>query len=433
MFDAERGFLSKLFETKDISLIKEQQIKASFFTGESKQLFNFFLDSFLKNGELPTERVINQYFPDYTFETFDNHIGTEENLLFWCHEVRRKAKHNYIADSVEEIAKNIDAFKTDEAFTQLKKCVSFIEGEISETSAVDITKNTEDRVQRYLKRKEQKGMVGLPTGIQHLDNMIRGLEKETLTLFMAKTGIGKTFLEVLIGSYCMLNGCKVLQCMTEMGTEIMQDRYDAMLFGMMYGDFNYSHFKSGKLSKEKEEDYFTFLRKDLPRLEPLILKNITSAVALKAEIELSRPDIVLIDGIYLMEDDQGARSDWERFTHITRDVKKLAKQEHLPIVANTQSDIKGKDIPSLADVKYSQSTIQDADTVISLYRDAVMINDKELGMKIQKLREGVPGKVVINWDFDTMNFSGIYSERETSESDDAEESAEESNSVLGIE
>ena len=426
-FNVEVGFLSKLIETKDLKAIKDLQIKPEFFTGEHKQLFNFIQDFYLKNGEMPTVRAVEQYFPSYKFEYFNDSVGTEEGLTYWANELRRKAKHNRLADALEEGAKCVDAFKTDEAFALLKKEIVFIESELTATRNIDITKDTESRIESYLKRKENQGMLGIPTGIQHLDNLLRGLEKETLTIFIAKTGVGKTFLEVLIGAYCMLNGYRVLQVVTEMSDAIMRDRYEAMLFGMMYGNFNYNHFKGGKLDKETEEQYFHFLRNDLPKLEPLTLQPASGVISIGAEIDSLKPDIVLIDGMYLLEDDRGAKEDWLRLTHITRDLKMLCKDRKLPFVANTQTDIKGRETPGLADVKYAQAINQDADNVIAMYRDEVMFNDNEMGLKVQKQREGILGKVVINWDFTTMDFSGIYSEQ-------AEESVskEENKNVIGI-
>ena len=59
------------------------------------------------------------------------------------------------------------------------------------SSSVDITKNTDDRKQAYLERKKNKGMIGISTGIPHLDYILKGLIKETLTTLIAGTGVGK--------------------------------------------------------------------------------------------------------------------------------------------------------------------------------------------------------------------------------------------------
>ena len=313
---------------------------------------------------------------------------------------------------MEEVVKHIEDFDTDTAYSILKKEIAYIESEVEEQTSCDITKNTEDRVQAYLKKKENKGMLGLSYGIKHLDYITKGLKNETLTTCIANTGVGKTWLEIYIGAYCMLQNCKVLQFVTEMSEDIMRDRYEAMLFSMMYGEMNYNSFKSGTLSLEQEKQYFEFLENDLPNCEPLIIATASGVMGVSAEIDKHKPDIVLIDGVYLMEDDQGAKDDWLRVAHITRDLKKLAKRTKLPIFINTQADknTSKKTGPELGSIMYTQAIGQDSDDIIALYRDEVMLSDKEMCLKVLKQREGVTGKVMMNWNFDVMDFSEIYAE-----------------------
>ena len=415
-YNVEVGFISKLLQTKDILSVKDSQITLEYFSGESKSAYQFIQDSVLSNGEVPTVRVFQRKFPRYTLETVDvegeSTVGTEENLKFWCDELRKKKKHNSLADSVTRVAELLSSYNTDDAYSELKQVISYVETEITETSDVDVTKNTEDRIQSYLKRKENRGMRGLPTGFSHLDNILKGLENETLTTLIALTGVGKTWIEIIIGARCQLQNCRVLQFVTEMSEEIMRDRYEAILFALYHEGFSYNAFKSGTLEPEIEEAFFNFLRDDLPTFEPLIIATASGVMGVAATIEKYKPDIVLIDSAYLMEDDQGAKDDWLRVAHITRDLKKLAKRVKLPILINTQADknTSKKTGPELGSIMYTQAIGQDSDNVLSLYRDEVMLNDREMGIKVLKQREGTLGKVIVNWDFDTMNFSDIYSE-----------------------
>ena len=135
-----------------------------------------------------------------------------------------------------------------------------------------------------------------------------------------------------------------------------------------------------------------------------------------------------------MEDEQGAKEDWARITHITRDLKKVSKRLNKPILINTQADQKTtkKTGPGLSDIKYSQAIAQDSDNVLALFRDEVMIADNEMGIRVQKQREGTLGKVVINWNFKTMDFSSIYSETDSTQQEDFED-IEENDAIIGME
>ena len=432
-YSIERGFISKLIETKDFKALKDQQIHPFFLTGDNRRVFQYISEMFKTTGEVPTARALAQKFPSYTLEYHlvdgVESVGTDETLLYWCKELRVKAKHNRMADIAEEVAKLLDNGDTEEAYSMLKQGVWKIEDEIVESTSVDITKNTEDRKEAYLERKKNKGMMGISTGIPHLDYILKGLVKETLTTLIANTGVGKTWFIVLLGAYAQLNNYKVCCFVTEMSTELMQDRFEAMLYGMMYGDFNYNNFKSGNLSIETENQYFEFLEEDLPKLEPLIIETATGVSSIVSVIEREKPDLVLIDGVYLMEDEQGAKDDWLRVAHITRDLKKTAKNWHIPIVINTQADknTSKKTGPELGSIMYTQAIGQDSDSVLAVFRDEIMLNDREMGIKVLKQREGVLGKVIINWNFDTMNFKSIYAEDSANNdfSEDSEEVSDE--------
>lgn len=432
-FDVERGFISKLLETKDMMTVKDNQIKIQYFSGEAKSAFKYIYDTVLSTGEVPTVRAFQKKFPSFKLDRLDDDsVGTEENLKFWCDELRTKVKHNTLAEGIDEIVGDLQELHTDEAYNKLKKTIAFIENEVVETSDVDLTKNTEDRIKAYLEKKENKGMRGIPTGFKHLDFLLKGLEKETLTTVIANTGVGKTWLEIILGANCQLQNCRVLQFVTEMSEDIMRDRYEAVLFSKCYRGVNYNAFKSGNLSSEVEEQYFDFLRSDLPTFEPLIIITATGVMGVSAAIDKYKPDIVLIDSAYLMEDDQGAKDDWLRVAHITRDLKKLAKRAKVPILINTQADknTSKKTGPELGSIMYTQAIGQDSDNVLALYRDEVMINDHEMGIKILKQREGTLGKLTMNWDFDTMNFSEIYLEGASAKEDDDEEIPDNTLNVL---
>ena len=101
-YSVERGFISKLLETKDMKMVKDEQIKSTFFTGEHKRVFSFIINQFRETGEIPTTRVIKLNFPNYRLEVYDvdneERVGTEESLRYWCQQLHIKSMHNKTAD-----------------------------------------------------------------------------------------------------------------------------------------------------------------------------------------------------------------------------------------------------------------------------------------------------------------------------------------------
>lgn len=438
-YDIEKGFLSKLLETKDMNMITDKRIKPYFFKDpEYKKAFKFLLDNYLKGGEIPSLRFFKINFPKLHLETYVNNegeevVGTEESLTHWCNQIRTKTKHDKLVTDVAKVVDELNDFETEQAYTQLKKTIRYIETSIIESSSVDITKDIENRIRMYNEREKNKGMLGIPTGIPKLDYIIKGLQDKQLITLIAGTGVGKTWLECIIGANAQVNGYRVLQFTTEMAEEQLQDRYEAVLFGLTTGAFNYEKFKSGKLSPKEKADYFKFLQDTLCRLEPLIIETATDVSSVSAKIDQYNPDLILIDGAYLMEDEQGAKDDWLRVAHITRDLKAIAKTKKKPIFINNQADssTSKKTGPELGNISYSKAIGQDSDVVLSLFRDEYMIEDREAKIKVLKQREGVLGNVMINWDFTTMDFSSIYSDVDKKE-ENANNKQDEPTGVLDL-
>lgn len=415
--NVERGLISKLIETRDIETITTLDIDTRFFTGEHRRVFSYITKFVLENGEVPTPRVVKKNFPNYIIERYYNDdrgekiYGTAEPLDYWCSEIRRKLKHNTLAEMIEKAGETLGEFDTEEAYKQIKKAISYVDSEVEITKSVDITDGTDKRKELYEKKKLNHGIVGLETGILPLDRILRGLPDETLTMIIATTGVGKTFMQVLIGAYLALEGYKVQHFITEMSDNQMRDRYEMMLYSMTVGHISYKQFKEGKLPFKQEKSYYEFLDEILPDITPVILTPAKGVLAMRADIEKEKPDLVMIDGVYLMQDDQGAKDDWLRVAHITRDLKTASKDLHLPFLGNTQASqaTSKKTGPGLDSIMYTQAIGQDCDNIIALWRDEVMYNEKEMGVKVLKQREGEQGQFIMTWDFDTMTFKPIYS------------------------
>ena len=233
-----------------------------------------------------------------------------------------------------------------------------------------------------------------------------------------------TWLECIIGAYMQRSSYKVLHFTTEMSEEQIIDRYDALQVGFYYGGFNYTRFTDGKLTPEEEKNYFDYLQNKSPKLEPLIVDTAEGVSGVSAKIDLYEPDIVLIDGAYLMIDDMGAKDDWLRVTNIWRGLKRIAKSKDIPIFVNTQTDstTSKKTGAGLENIGFSKAIGHDSDIVLTLFRDEQMIEDREAKIKLLKHREGSLGSLMMAWDFKEMNFQEIYSEYDKSDVEEVEKS-----------
>lgn len=414
----EIALISKVIETGDFQYVKDRQIRKYYMDKEFQPMFEF-LEKSHREGQSATPKMFIEKFPNFPLEKLqDGTIGTEENLNYWCNRLRDKVIQNLIADSFDSVGDLLQLENVEGAINQIKKTLANIDVDYTETSAIDVTQDTEDRLALYEKRRETKGMIGIPTGINLLDYILKGVQDKQLITLMAKTGVGKTWVWVLIASKMWLQGKRILFFTTEMSEEQILLRIEAMSIGIKGINFSYNDLRSGTLDHVSKKAYEDF-QEEKKRREKFIIETATDVTSIASKIELYKPDVVFVDSTYLMEDDQKSDADWLRVANIFRGLKKLAKRTEVPILANTQQDVKSGSA-NLGAINFARSITHESDVVLALERDEEMLEENEAKIKILKQREGTLGNVHINWDFKRMHFEGIFSTNENGEPLDRE-------------
>ena len=116
----------------------------------------------------------------------------------------------------------------------------------------------------------------------------------------------------------------------------------------------------------------------------------------RSEIDKFEPDIVLIDGLYLMGNDrQGGKRDvdWKSNTAVTQDLKVLATDCNIPIVGTTQANRSGskrkagEGMDDYNDIGFGMGAIMDADTVIRLHKIKNAQNENRILVTLPAVRE----------------------------------------------
>ena len=406
----ESNFISKLIESGDYEAVDELQIRAKFLSGKYRRMFSFIQDFKTKYGKTPSEKEFQKRFPQFVVEE------CEEPMRYYCDELRLKLKHNTIADCLEEAQEAINEdMDTEKAYSAIKQAVLKVENEIVLGETRKIFEGTEKRWEAYLKRRDSGGITGIPTGIKPLDDMLGGLGITDLITILGFTGIGKTWAEIIIAVSLAKLGYSVLFVTKEMNTDQVMKRADAVWAGISYTNFN-----KGTLSPQDEEKYFEYLQRmegdDSNKIiVELAIGGVTSIASM---IDKHHPDVVIVDGAYLMTDDSDD-NDWNGIMQVWRGMKQICLAKKIPII--TTSQLKDGEKASLGKISFAKALANECDVVIALEQDDVMRTLKEIKWKPLKLRDAEMSMwFTTRWDFSKMDYSptvagGVYLQTPTEE------------------
>ncbi|KAF1304019.1 replicative DNA helicase [Enterococcus saccharolyticus] len=286
----------------------------------------------------------------------------------------------------------------------------------------DVLENTIENIDQLAQNNE--AITGLPTGYHELDRMTAGLQKEELIILAARPAVGKTAFALNIAQNV---GTKTDQTVAifslEMGAESLVNR---MLCAE--GAIEASHLRTGQLTPN-EWDSLIVAMGTLSRASiyiddtPGIKISEIRARCRKLAQEKGGLGLILIDYLQLIEG-SGRESRQQEVSEISRQLKKLAKELKVPVIALSQLsrgvEQRQDKRPVLSDIRESGSIEQDADIVAFLYRDdyyqregdededgEAPQNDNIIEVIIEKNRSGARGTVELLFIKEYNKFSSL--------------------------
>jgi KaiC/GvpD/RAD55 family RecA-like ATPase len=305
-------------------------------------MFKFIQNFKTKYSKVPDLETFTSKFPEFEMD------NSPENMGFYCDDLRNKVKHNHIVDGLEKVGEELEDMNTDEAYDVIKKLVRLIESDIVLGDTKKINEDVIDRWNKYLERRNLGGIIGIPTGIEAFDRMTGGLGKTDLITILGFTGIGKTWALIIIGVALAKSGTRILFVTREMNPDQVMKRTDAVWCGISYNDFN-----RGQLSQKDETKYQDYLSKIQEHEDNFIVELSTGGVTnIAALIDKHEPEVVLVDGAYLMSDDEDD-DDWRGIMKVWRGMKQIALTKKVPFITTSQS--KESEKVSLGKISFSKA------------------------------------------------------------------------------
>ncbi|MGD9628489.1 MAG: replicative DNA helicase [Pyrinomonadaceae bacterium] len=231
-----------------------------------------------------------------------------------------------------------------------------------------------DKIQEFAKR-DTHALTGLATGFRDLDIITSGLQPSDLIIIAARPSMGKTALVLNIAQRAAVNEQAVVAIFSlEMSKEQLVMR---MLSSQASIDARM--LRTGTLSTKD----WTRLAEgigiladtklhidDTPGISVLEMR----AKLRRLAVEQKKLDLIIVDYLQLMSGGGGRGSEnrQQEVSKISRDLKSLAKEFNVPVIALSQlsraPEARNPPKPMMSDLRESGSIEQDADVVAFIYR-----------------------------------------------------------------
>ena len=224
---------------------------------------------------------------------------------------------------------------------------------------------------------------GIPTGFKRLDKMTNGLQAGALIVLAARPGMGKTSLAMnLVENASLRNGKTCAVFSLEMPRQEIVQRLICA-----YANVSMKNALSGELSA-KEWKKLMLAGDQLKKSNIYIddSSRVTPAEILskcrRLKTTAGGVDLIMIDYIQLMSSGDssmaGSENRQQEVASITRDLKIMAKELDVPVIALSQLRRIQSNEPQLSDLRESGAIEQDADIVMFISRPEAIATREEL-------------------------------------------------------
>lgn len=401
--DNETRLVSSLILSADLSPAVDRGVQPDWFvTDDAKMVYSYLLSHTNKYGKFPSLATIKDDFPTFPILEVTDPAEYFVDQLVDYHRLKTAIT------IAQEAADSLRDGDHEAAITHYRSGLETLQN-YSPTPVfhTDLAATIKQRYDDYRRRKESgSAMLGFSSGYPTIDQSTLGFQPEQLIVLVAPSKVGKSTVCMNICRHIhQEHGVTPLFISFEMSRRELELRHDAMRARIPL-----TRYLNGTLSGA-EEDALADMLDEMEGKTPFVLADSSEGAtisAVRSKIDDVKPSFVVIDGMYLMTDEETGESGTpQALTNLTRGLKRLAQTTKIPIMVSTQALRSKMSRGRLGadSAGYSSSFSQDADVYLGLEEQPDAIHERTL--RVVMSRNSGPMEVLIDFDWDTGSFGEL--------------------------
>lgn len=392
--DAEKAVLGAIFLDSDVLVDAMEYLTPEDFYQRAHQIIfqamvslndeDEAIDVVTMNNKLTAQNQLNDVGGVSYIAELAASVPTAANVVYYAKIVQEKAILRRLIKAATKIVTK--SYQQDE---DVGTVLDEAEREITEVSEnrnqsgfkkiSDVLTDSMTEINKLYQNGDE--ITGLSTGYSELDKITAGLHPDELFILAARPAVGKTAFALNIAQNIGTKTDKTVAIFSlEMGADQLVNR---MLCAE--GSIDANHLRTGQLNEEEWQNLVIAMGSlakaniyidDTPGIKMAEIR----AKCRRLAKEQGNLGLVVIDYLQLIEG-SGQENRQQEVSAISRQLKKLAKELRVPVLALSQLsrgvEQRQDKRPVLSDIRESGSIEQDADIVAFLYREDYYDRDED--------------------------------------------------------
>ena len=369
------GLLGNLLTSgESVGWLQENRITRDLFTNKERKVYDYLLSHVAKHGAYPSVRTIEG---ETSVEIRKLKLPSEP-LSYWMDRLRKRARQNWIKDSLNEVNDLMKEGELHEAENVIRSLMVDLDSGGTGDAALEVVSLFSKVIAEHNIRQLSPRMSGVLFGFPYLDELSDGAQNSDTVALVGRPGVGKSYFLFRMALSSFLDETREdipLILNMEMG-EIQAARRILS----MHTHVTATLMRVGKLSHFARDKVLTSidaLQAAYSKPFYLLQGSLKSTVEdLVIRVQELKPTVLYVDGAYLLRTRTKTTSRWERVSETAEYLKLIAKEFDIPVIATYQFNRKGPG--SLSNIGYSDAPGQLASIVLG-----IRFVDKEHEKKIK--------------------------------------------------